>query len=121
MSHFISGGEHTVIDTKNRLMWTRSDSMNDMEKWVNYQESVDYARDLCEKQFAGFDNWRLPTREEMGALYNESFSIRDKFEKEIHISDCFSPATIARICPDTLVVLAYPVNSVVKFSCANFV
>ena len=91
MSHFISGGENTVIDTENRLMWTRTDSMNDMEKWVNYQESIDYARDLCEKKFAGFDNWRLPTRDEMAELYKESFSIKDKFEKEIHISDCFSP------------------------------
>ena len=91
MDRFISGGDHKVIDTENRLMWAQTDSMNDMEKWVNYQESVDYVRDLCVKKFAGFDNWRLPTREEMGALYNESCSIKDKFEKDIHICDCFSP------------------------------
>ena len=91
MGHLILGGEHTVIDTESRLMWKRSDSMNDMEKWVNYQESSDYARELSKKKFAGFDNWRLPSREEMGALYNESYSIKDKFEKEIHISECFSP------------------------------
>ena len=91
MGRFILCGEHTVIDTKIRLMWARTDSMNDMEKWVNYQESVDYARELCEKKFAGFDNWRLPTRDEMSALYNKSYSIKDKFEKDIHICDCFSP------------------------------
>ena len=91
MDRFISGGDHKVIDTENRLMWAQTDSMNDMEKWVNYQESVDYVRALCEKKFAGFDNWRLPAREEMGALYNESCSIKDKFEKDIHICDCFSP------------------------------
>ena len=91
MDRFISGGEQTVIDTKNRLMWTRTDSMNDMEKWFNYQDSVDYVRNLCEKKFAGFDNWRLPTREEMATLYDESYSIKDKFEKNIYISDCFSP------------------------------
>ena len=90
MGRFISGGEHTVIDTEDRLMWTRTDSMIYMEKWVNYQESTDYARELCEKKFAGFDNWRLPTREEMDALYNESYSIKDKFDKNIHICDCFS-------------------------------
>ena len=50
MDRFILAGEHTVIDTKTRLMWMRTDSMNDMEKWVNYQESVDYVRDLCESK-----------------------------------------------------------------------
>jgi len=91
MGHLILGGEHTVIDTEARLMWKRSDSMNDMEKWVNYQDSIDYTRNLSESKFAGFDNWRLPTRDEMGRLYDESYSIKDKFEKDIHICDCFSP------------------------------
>ena len=91
MGHLILGGEHTVIDTESRLMWKRSDSMNDMEKWVNYQDSIDYTRNLSENKFAGFDNWRLPTRDEMDRLYDESYSIKDKFEKDIHICDCFLP------------------------------
>ena len=91
MGHLILGGVHTVIDTESRLMWKRSDSMNDMEKWVNYQDSLDYTRNLSENKFAGFDNWRLPTRDEMDRLYDKSYSIKDKFEKDIHICDCFSP------------------------------
>ena len=91
MDRFISAGEHTVIDTESRLMWMRTDSMNDMEKWVNYQESVDYVRKLCESKIAGFSDWRLPSRKEMDTLFNESYSLKDKFEKIIYISDCFSP------------------------------
>ena len=91
MDRFILSGEHTVIDTETRLMWMRTDSMNDMEKWVNYQESVDYVRDLCESQIAGFNDWRLPSREEMGTLFNKSYSLKDKFGKNIHINECFSP------------------------------
>tara|TARA_B100000586_G_C19995223_1_gene378026 strand:- start:271 stop:702 length:432 start_codon:yes stop_codon:yes gene_type:complete len=91
MSRFVINDERTVIDTETRLMWTRTDSMNDLEKWVNYQESVDYVRNLCEIKLAGFNDWRLPTREEMGTLFNDSYSIKDKFDKDIHISDCFSP------------------------------
>ena len=82
MDRFILAGEHTVIDTETRLMWMRTDSMNDMEKWVNYQESVDYVRNLCESKIAGFSDWRLPSREEISTLFNESYSIKDKFEKE---------------------------------------
>ena len=91
MDRFILSGEHTVIDTETRLMWMRTDSMNDMEKWVNYQESVDYVRNLCESKIAGFSDWRLPSREEISTLFNESYSLKDKFEKNIHINDCFSP------------------------------
>ena len=91
MSRFIRKKEHTVIDIESHLMWTHTDSMNDLEKWVNYQESIDYVRNLCEIKLAGFNDWRLPTREEMRTLFNDSYSIKDKFEKDIHISDCFSP------------------------------
>ena len=91
MDRFILAGEHTVIDTEMRLMWMRTDSMNDMEKWVNYQESVDYVRNLCESNIAGFSDWRLPCREEIDTLFNKSYSIKDKFEKNIHINECFSP------------------------------
>jgi len=91
MDRFVLAGEHTVVDTEKRLMWMRTDSMNDMEKWVNYQESVDYVRNLCESKFAGFRDWRLPSREEIDSLFNKSYSLKDKFEKKIHISECFSP------------------------------
>ena len=90
MDRFILDGEHVVIDRESKLMWARTDSMNDLEKWVNYQESVDYIRHLCEKKNAGFSDWRLPSREEMDTLYDESYSLKDKFEKDIHISNCFS-------------------------------
>ena len=91
MDRFVLDGEHVVIDRETNLMWTRTDSMNDMEKWVNYQESVDYVRNLCETNIAGFSDWRLPSREEMDTLFNESYSLKDKFKKNIYISDCFSP------------------------------
>ncbi len=91
MRRFIAAGELTVIDTEVRLMWTSTDSMNDLKKWVNYQEAADYARELSKNKYAGFDNWRLPTREEMGTLYDESYSNQDQFKKEIHICDCFKP------------------------------
>ena len=64
--------------------------MIDLKKWVNYQEAVDYARELKENKFAGYDDWRLPAKDEMQSLYNESLSQADKFGKIIHISDKFA-------------------------------
>lgn len=87
---FVDNGDETVTDRKTGLMWKKTDTMIDLKKWVNYQESVDYVRELKEKKFAGYDNWRLPTKDEMQAFYDESFSQEDKFGKTIHISDTFA-------------------------------
>ena len=87
---FIDNGDETVTDHKTGLMWKKTDTMIDLKKWVNYQDSVDYARELNENKFAGYDNWRLPSKEEMLSLYDESLSQNDKFGKAVHISDKFA-------------------------------
>jgi len=87
---FVDNGDQTVTSIEHGLMWVKTDSMNDLKKWVNYQDSVDYVRELNEKQFAGYIDWRLPTRDEMPTLFNKALANTDQFGKTIHISDKFS-------------------------------
>jgi len=87
---FVDNGDETVSDRKTGLMWKKTDTMIDLKKWVNYQDSVDYVRELKEKRFAGHDDWRLPTKDEMYSLYDENLSQKDKFGKIIHISNQFA-------------------------------
>ncbi len=87
--NYIDNGDGTITDETSNLMWKKADSMIDLKKWMNYQDCVDYARGLRENKFAGYDDWRLPTREEMTTLYNESFALKDRFQKIVHISDVF--------------------------------
>ncbi|MBT6855822.1 MAG: hypothetical protein HOA09_09705, partial [Nitrospina sp.] len=49
---FVDNGDGTVTCEAQGLMWCKADSMIDLKKWVNYQESVDYARELREKKYA---------------------------------------------------------------------
>ncbi len=88
---FTDNCDGTVTDHETGLMWTRTDTMNDMEKWVNYQDSTDYVRALNEKRFAGYEDWRVPAKEELPTLYKDSYSIKDKFDKDIHIHCSFAP------------------------------
>ena len=87
---FFDNGDGTVTDVQAGLMWTRTDTMNEMGKWVNYMESMDYIRALNEKKFAGYEDWRLPAKDELSTFYDESFSNTDKFGKIIHIGDSFA-------------------------------
>ena len=88
---FIDNGDGTVTSNTHNLMWCKTDSMNDLKKWINYQDSGDYVRGLNENKYAGYDNWRLPARDEMLTLFDKSFENKDQFDKTIHISEQFSP------------------------------
>ena len=87
---FVDNGDETITDHESGLMWKKADTMIDLKKWVNYQDAVDYARELKESKFAGYGDWRLPNRDEMSTLYDESFSQTDKFGKIVHISNKFT-------------------------------
>ncbi len=49
VSTFIDNGDETVTSKEHSLMWVKTDSMNDLKKWVNYQDSLDYVRELNAK------------------------------------------------------------------------
>ena len=90
VSTFIDNGDETVTSKENGLMWVKTDSMNDLKKWVNYQDSVDYVRELNAKNFAGYADWRLPMKDEMSTLYHKDLENTDQFGKTIHISEQFT-------------------------------
>ena len=87
---FVDNGDETVTDRETGLMWKKTDTMIDLKKWVNYQEPWITCASLTKTSSREYDDWRLPTKDEMLSLYNESFSQTDKFGKTVHISDKFA-------------------------------
>ena len=111
---FTDNGDGTVVSKSHKLMWCKNDSMIDLKKWVNYQDSVDYVRGLNENKYAGYDDWRLPSRDEMLTLFDKSFENKDQFGKIIHISEQFTPgggfSMIAQQVPGRMRVFVFNIR-----------
>jgi len=62
---FVDNGDGTVTDTKTDLMWAQTDNMGH----INWHD----ARLYCENFILrGYDNWRMPTIEELKTLFDDS-------------------------------------------------
>ena len=89
---FKSDPNGTVLDIEQKLVWTRQDSYQKLKQWINWNKAQDYIRNLNEKKFGGYSNWRLPTRKELASLYDESQSIPWNYywtKNEIHMDPVF--------------------------------
>jgi len=60
----IRGGQSLIIDHAANLVWQQSSS----EKYLSFEEALDYIDSLNKETFAGYSNWRLPTLEEAMSL-----------------------------------------------------
>lgn len=89
-NRFIDNGDETITDTKTNLMWSKTDTMNKLEKWVNYIDARDFVREMRENKVAGYDDWRLPQKDECPTIFDELFSNKDQFGKINHISEKFA-------------------------------
>jgi hypothetical protein len=72
-------------------MWSQTDAYQDTSKWTNWFMAEDYIKDLNNKKFAGYVNWRMPNMEEAESLFDEDVYIRDMDRFEIYIDPTFSP------------------------------
>jgi len=86
---YIDNENGTVSDSRNSIMWAKSDSFEEFKYGINWYEAHDYCESLNEKKFAGFDDWRLPGFDEAKTLFSFDKSNYDKDDAEIHIDPMF--------------------------------
>ena len=82
----------TVTDLETKLVWEQIDSYQSRKQWINWHKAQDYISDLNEKKLGGASNWRLPTRKELAALFDETQSIPWNYywtKNELHIDPIF--------------------------------
>jgi len=82
----------TVTDLDTKLIWVQIDSYQTRKQWINWHKAQDYISELNETKFGGASNWRLPTRKELAALFDEKQSIPWNYywtKNELHIDPIF--------------------------------
>lgn len=82
-------GEQVVRDSESGLMWQRGDSFHELQKGLNWYEALEYADRKNSEKFAGFDDWRLPTMEELNGLFDASRKIKSKDGEPLGLPDGF--------------------------------
>jgi hypothetical protein len=93
---FIDNGDGTIKDTKTNLMWMKNDSHQDLKAFIGFDtaqknSAKNYVKAANEKAFAGYTDWRLPTKEEAYSLFVQDSVIKDSYDMDIHLDPVFPP------------------------------
>ena len=89
---FQDNKDGTITDLEKKLMWKQIDIYQEKKIWINWDDSQSYLEKFNKEAYAGFSNWRLPTREELKSLYEEDKDVPWKYywtENVIHIDPIF--------------------------------
>ena len=94
---FIDNQDGTMTDSTTELVWMQEDAWQKEAKWFTWDEAADLVHDLNNIKLGGFQDWRLPTEEEIQSLYHEKASNQDKYGKEIHLWPAFPSGGLATV------------------------
>ena len=86
---FIDNENGTITDDQMKIMWKKTDSFQDTQKWLNWFKGQDYVEITNMERFAGFEDWRYPNEEEAWSLFDLSFKNTDKYGDEIYFPSIF--------------------------------
>jgi hypothetical protein len=86
---FANFSDGTTLDRKTGLFWMTQDYWQVKAQWVNWYTAQEYAQRMNNKDFAGYQNWRLPTPEEAATLYDRRKRNEDKDGDKIYIDPMF--------------------------------
>ena len=91
-NRFVDNGDGTVSDQVTGLMWKQEDSFIEVKKFITYRQAKKFLDKLNEMKFAGYEDWRYPSREEAHSLFyqDKSKKIFDKYEMELFIDPVFT-------------------------------
>ncbi len=68
----VDNSDGTITDPNTDLIWKKKDAWLDTEKFYTWQAHREYVDKVNKEKFAGYDNWRIPTKAEAGTLVDKT-------------------------------------------------
>jgi hypothetical protein len=69
---FVYNNNGTVSDLATGLMWSKNDS----QKGMTWEEALEYAQEMNEKNYLGYSDWRLPNAKELQSIVDYDRSLQ---------------------------------------------
>lgn len=71
----------TIKDNRNGLVWTRNANLANRE--MNWYEAHEFIKRINAEKYAGYSDWRLPSKEELESLAKRGKLIQEKIKEGI--------------------------------------
>ena len=68
----VDKGDGTVSDPNSGLIWKKTDAWLDMHKFYTWRGHQGYVDKVNKEKFAGYDNWRIPSKSEAATLVDKT-------------------------------------------------
>ena len=89
-ARFTADSKGAVLDSQTGLMWQKTDSYHDRKKGMNWYQALEYVDSKNSEKFAGYNDWRLPTLEELRQLWDPNRSVESKDGDPIGLPGVFA-------------------------------
>ena len=86
---FRDNNNGTVIDEDTGLVWQKGDSFHDLKKGLNWYDALEYVTLKNSQKFAGHDDWRLPTLNELNNLWQSTVKVKSKDDESLGLAPEF--------------------------------
>ena len=88
---FVASDNNTVRDTCTQLIWMSQDYRNlEGKAPSNYEAALQWVEEMKERSYAGYSDWRMPTRAEYNTLYNSTNPQRSYKNRPIGYATVFT-------------------------------
>ena len=114
MERFIDNGNGTVKDNQTGLTWLKKDSRQTLEKWINLDKALVWAKELNDSEFGGFSDWRVPELKDVKTIFDRSHKNRARGNDEIYIPSVFESGGADNTWTNTVNVNRAMVYSLIK-------